>query len=38
MHPGLLRELAAELGSDMPRLLADASVHIGIETEGELAS
>lgn len=38
IHPGLLRELAAELGSALPALLADASARIGVETEGESAS
>ncbi|MDN5796979.1 MAG: AAA family ATPase [Intrasporangium sp.] len=38
MHPGLLRELAAELGDELPELLADAARHVGVETEGESAS
>ena len=31
-NPGLLRELAAELGGDLPQLLADAALHLGVET------
>lgn len=36
-HPGLLRELAAELGDELPGLLVDAARHIGVETEGRSA-
>lgn len=37
-HPGLLRELAAELGSELPALLIAAATHVGVETEGASAS
>jgi hypothetical protein len=36
-HPALLRELAAELGDELPTLLVDAARHIGVETEGRTA-
>lgn len=31
-NPGLLRELAAELGRDVPQLLSDAATYLGVET------
>lgn len=37
-HPGLLRDLAAELGDELPGLLVDASRHVGVETEGQSAN
>lgn len=36
-HPGLLRELAAELGDEVPALLVDAARHIGVESDGRSA-
>jgi hypothetical protein len=38
MHPGLLRDLAAELGDELPELLVDAARHVGVEAEGRSAS
>lgn len=38
MHPGLLRDLAAELGDELPWLLVDAARHVGVEAEGASAS
>ncbi|KRF45504.1 hypothetical protein ASH01_06665 [Terrabacter sp. Soil811] len=37
-HPGLVRELAAELGDAVPSLLADASLHVGVTSAGDDAS
>jgi hypothetical protein len=37
-QPGLVRELAAELGDSVPSLLADASVHVGVTSAGDDAS
>ena len=31
-NPALVRELAAELGDDLPGLLADAATHLGVDT------
>lgn len=31
-NPGLLRELAAELGRELPQLLSDAAAYLGVET------
>ena len=38
LHPALLRDLAAELGDDLPWLLVDAARHVGVEAEGASAS
>ncbi|MDV3222683.1 AAA family ATPase [Intrasporangium sp.] len=38
MHPALLRDLAAELGDELPWLLVDAARHVGVEAEGASAS
>lgn len=37
MHPGLLRDLAAELGDDLPDLLVDAARSVGVEAQGRSA-
>ena len=37
-NPGLVRELAAELGDSVPSLLVDASEHVGITSAGDDAS
>ena len=33
-HPGLVRELAAELGSTLPDLFVEAAKRVGVEAEG----